>query len=145
MRQPQATIGPFVGRWQFLSNFFPVEVVLDGVTFPSVEHAFQAAKSLSVEERSFIRDARSPGEAKRRARRVSIRDDWELVRDDVMLDLLRKKFAVPELRVLLLATGDRSIVELNDWADTYWGVCGGEGRNRLGELLEQVREELRRT
>ena len=60
-----------------------------------------------------------------------------------MLTGLRKKFADPELRNLLLATGDEELIEGNYWGDTYWGVCNGVGQNKLGKLLMQVREEIK--
>lgn len=136
-------IGPFVDEWYFLSNFFVIDVELDGIKYPSVEHAFQAAKTTNQKARATIRDARTPGQAKRLGRQVSLRSDWDVVRDAVMLDLLRKKFAEPRLTERLIATHDQPLIEINDWGDTYWGVCDGVGRNRLGELLQQVRSELR--
>jgi predicted NAD-dependent protein-ADP-ribosyltransferase YbiA (DUF1768 family) len=60
----------------------------------------------------------------------------------MMLDLLRQKFADPALGCLLVATGQRPLVELNDWGDTFWGQVDGIGENRLGVLLELVRLEL---
>ena len=60
-----------------------------------------------------------------------------------MLSGLRIKFKNPELRSLLLATGNEELVEGNWWRDTYWGVCEGVGQNKLGKLLMQVREEVK--
>ena len=62
---------------------------------------------------------------------------------EVMLKLLRLKFADPALAGRLLATGDTELVEGNHWGDRYWGVSGGIGENHLGKLLMQVRLELR--
>lgn len=44
-----------------------------------------------------------------------------------------------------LSTGDAELVEGNTWNDTWWGVNAttGKGKNMLGRLLMQVREELR--
>ena len=44
-----------------------------------------------------------------------------------MADLLRQKFSHPDLAVLLLATGDEDLVEINTWGDTFWGICDGKG------------------
>jgi predicted NAD-dependent protein-ADP-ribosyltransferase YbiA (DUF1768 family) len=60
-----------------------------------------------------------------------------------MRDLLRQKFAHPELRRLLLATGDAELVEGNTWGDRFWGVCAGRGQNHLGRLLMAIRAEIR--
>ena len=77
-----------------------------------------------------------------------MRDGWNAMREQVMTNLLRQKFALPEFRERLLATGNQELVEKNTWHDMYWGACvcpkhKGEGQNRLGILLMQVREELR--
>ena len=86
----------------------------------------------------------NPSEAKRLGRRMRLRSDWEQVKYDVMLDVVRAKFNQhPDLAQKLLATGDEELVEGNDWGDTYWGVCNGRGKNMLGKILMRVRAELR--
>lgn len=135
----------FRDEWEFLSNFYPATVHLDGVAYPSVEHAFQAAKTLERAERERIRKSSSPAKAKGRGRGVPLRKDWEQVKLAVMEALVREKFtAHPELGARLLATGSRRLVEGNTWGDTFWGVCRGSGKNHLGRILMRVREELRR-
>ncbi len=47
------------------------------------------------------------------------------------------------LKRLLLATGDAELIEGNDWGDTIWGMCDGEGENLLGKILMKVRDKLR--
>lgn len=61
----------------------------------------------------------------------------------VMLNLLRIKFSDPMLRQQLVDTGDAELVEGNAWNDTFWGVSlkTGMGKNWLGRLLMQVRDE----
>lgn len=141
-------IGPFSGEYRFLSNFYP-EPSRSGLTN---EHFFQAEKSFDPEERAFVMRASNPGEAKRRGRQITLRPDWDAVKDSVMLAGLRSKFYSDEnLRRLLIATGNESIAEVNTWGDTYWGVERldhpnvGEmffGKNMLGTLLMQVRSEF---
>lgn len=129
---------------EFLSNFWPVAIRFEGQTYPTVEHAFQAAKTDDEEERARIRGARDPGKAKRLGRAVRLRRDWEKVKLGIMESLLREKFtAHPDLRELLLATGERRLVEGNTWGDAFWGVCRGRGKNHLGKLLMRVRDDLR--
>lgn len=137
-------IDRFSGSYRFLSNFYPAEVRYDGVEYPTVEHAYQAAKCARVEDRAAIRRLRSPLAAKRAGRRAAPRPDWELVKVEVMADLLRQKFADPVLAGQLLATGGEELVEGNDWGDDYWGRVNGRGSNVLGELLMRLRGELRR-
>lgn len=135
-------INDFRGEYRWLSNFHLVEVELDGVRYPSTEHAYQAAKTLDLAQREAIRVLPTCGMAKRAGQRVVLRADWERVKRDVMLNLQRQKYRSPELRKLLLGTGDAELVEGNTWGDTYWGVCRGVGENWLGRLIMQVRGEI---
>ena len=131
-----ARITSFSGPYRSLSNF---------EDHGRVEWRFQASKTLDEEERAWVLSAISAGEAKRRGRKVTLRPDWEEVKEDVMIALLREKFADPDLAETLLATYPAELVEGNRWGDRYWGVCRGVGENRLGVLLMQVRDELRRS
>lgn len=141
-------IDRFDGEYRFLSNFWPATCWLrDGLgDYPSVEHAYQAAKTTDLEWRKRIRSAESPGEAKRLGRQLPLRADWEKIKLDVMFSLVWQKFAcglgnpLPEK---LLATGDAELIEGNWWGDTFWGVCRGKGENHLGKILMEVRRILR--
>lgn len=138
-----AEIASFSGNYRFLSNFYLVDLVYEGVSYRSVEHAYQAAKTFDHLARLRVAAAPTPGEAKKLGRALRLRSDWETAKFDVMLELLRQKFAHEELADLLVATYPMVLVEGNDWGDRIWGVCGGVGENRLGWLLMQVRDELR--
>ena len=144
---PESTpqrIDRFRGAFAFLSNFHRAPFTWCGHTWPTSEAAFQAGKTRDEPMRERIRTAASPAEAKRLGRRVDLRLDWERIKDDVMHSVLKAKFAVPELRDALLATGDAELVEGNSWGDVYWGVCAGRGRNQLGRTLMRVRDDIRR-
>jgi ribA/ribD-fused uncharacterized protein len=132
----------FSGRHRWLSNFYEHPVTFEGVVYPSVEHAYQAAKTANPQDRAPFTSG-TPGQAKRRGRALKLRSDWEGVKVDVMLALLRVKFKHAGLAHLLRGTGDAHLEEGNTWGDTFWGVCNGQGQNTLGRLLMQVRAELR--
>lgn len=133
----------FRGDHRFLSNFYKADVEFEGEIYPTVEHAFQAAKSLDPKTREWIRGAATPGDAKRMGRYCKIQEDWEEVKVDVMLACLRSKFTRhAQLRAELLATCSRELREGNTWGDTEWGMVNGKGNNKLGKALMQVREEL---
>ncbi len=141
---------PFIRDLAFLSNYHHAPLEWEGQQYPTLEHAYQAAKTLDPLERQRIADAPKPGKAKRLGRKLSLRADWERVKLDIMLELLRLKFSSRALAALLLATGDEELAELNHWHDTFWGVCvgchrgcEGVGENHLGRLLMQLRDELR--
>jgi ribA/ribD-fused uncharacterized protein len=133
----------FRDEYAFLSNFYSSEIEHEGIVFPTVEHAFQAAKTMDIERRK-IAATPAPGSAKRLGRRVKLRPDWEQIKVGLMRDLLRNKFSDPDLAARLLATGSAELIEGNNWNDTFWGVCRGRGRNMLGQLLMEVREEIRK-
>lgn len=133
----------FDNEYAFLSNFYESPFEVDGITYPTVEHFFQAMKSKDVEGRKKIAAAPTPGKAKRLGRTIELRKDWEEIKDTVMWSGLRHKFQIPELREKLLATGNEELIEGNWWGDTTWGVCNGKGENRLGKLLMKIREEIR--
>jgi ribA/ribD-fused uncharacterized protein len=139
------SITDFHGEHFFLSNFAASPIVLDGETYPTMEHAFQAAKTHDPAERQLIREAVAPASAKHLGKRVTLRADWEQIKLDLMLSLLRQKFADAELRAQLLATGEAVLIEGNTWNDRSWGavLVKGQwiGKNWLGRLLMQVREE----
>jgi ribA/ribD-fused uncharacterized protein len=132
----------FSGPWRPLSNFWFVPVRLDGLKYRSVEHAYQAAKTPDLFWRRHIQKASTPGGAKNLGSRVPLRPDWDDIRVPTMDRLLRQKFDVPELGRLLLSTGLAELVEGNTWGDTFWGECRGEGQNKLGKLLMQIRKDL---
>ena len=136
-------IALFDGKHAFLSNFYASPVTYECVVYPTVEHAFQAAKALTPTERLPVLMAKTPGIAKRLGRKVALRPGWDAMRIDVMRQLLREKFR-PEcvLAEKLLATGDAELVEGNTWGDHFWGVCRGSGENWLGRLLMDIRTEL---
>lgn len=136
-------IDKFDGEYAFLSNFYPSNIYHDGICYPTVEHAFQAAKTMNLDERMKIANLETPGKAKRAGRQVALRSDWENVKYEIMKELVTIKFINPSLRKLLLETKSYELIEGNDWNDTCWGVCNGIGQNNLGKILMQVREDLK--
>lgn len=142
-------IGVFDGEFAFLSNFHPSSIQdEDGIVYPTVEHYFQAMKTLDKAQRFNIAIQPTPGKAKRLGRQVELRKDWEQVKEQIMYEALRKKFAISELQEKLLATGNEYLEEGTTWHDNEWGVCTClkcqdiVGKNKLGKLLMRVRMEL---
>lgn len=150
----------FCGEFSFLSNFYnfhdlifillpyknPTEEPPEWFFDDSIEYLYQASKTLNKEEMGYLRSFSTPGQIKRAGRRITLRADWEEIKDEVMEYLVREKFKIPKLRDKLLAIpDDMYIVEMNHWNDTYWGVNKRtfEGQNKLGEILMKIRRELR--
>ena len=148
---PKPVINSFAGSFSFLSNFHPCNVEFNGLWFPTVEHAFQAAKSneVNIQFQFTLIPAEQAGRAKRAGRRLVLRPDWEDVKVPIMKLLLTRKFKTDSvLRNQLVSTGEAQLIEGNHWHDNTWGNCMCEkcvhiqGRNLLGKLLMEVRMEL---
>ena len=141
-------IDKFVDDEFFLSNFYINPFKWNGKEYKSVEHAYQASKSDNEAEHDWIRLMDSPGKAKRNGYKVHLRKDWETVKENIMLELLRIKFSNPELKKKLKDTKNYELIEGNYWHDSTWGKCTCqkckdiEGQNKLGKLLMQVRQEI---
>ncbi len=128
----------------FLSNFHPSTITVEGKKYATIEHAYQAYKTLDESSRDLIRKSKSPADAKKLGRGVQMRPDWDEVKVDLMRGFVRKKFESPFLAHELLGTGDAELVYGNTWNDKFWGVCRGTGLNWLGRILMETRDELRR-
>lgn len=128
----------------FFSNFAPYPIEIDGTSWPTNEHYFQAQKFLSPELQEHIRAAKMPHDAARMGRSFSpIREDWEMIKDDIMRSAVKAKFSQHrKLKRLLLATEGHQLVEHTS-NDIYWADGGdGSGKNMLGQLLMELRAEL---
>lgn len=137
----QSTIDKFSGHYRFLSNFADSDVELDGEIYPSIEHAYQAAKTLDTGWREKIRSCKTAGEAKKLGKIVPLHSDWDRV--EVMRGLLKQKFSKGNrMRDLLDGTGDAILIEGNWWGDVFWGQSPvGTGENWLGRMLMEIRDE----
>lgn len=137
-------IKEFKDEYRWLSNFWPVLINVEGITYHHVEGAYMAMKTTNIEERRDIALMINPGMAKRAGKQVTLRPDWDKMKVRVMYNLLKLKFAPgSDLASKLLATENALLIEGNAWNDTFWGVCKGQGQNRLGLLLMRVRNELK--
>lgn len=136
-------IDSFTDEYGFLSNFYPCTIRYNGIRFPSVEHAYQAQKTTLPSEQRMIANLQTPAQAKKAGRKVKCRRDWDEVKIGIMKELLVIKFnSHGNLLAQLFRTGDQQLVEGNWWGDRFWGVCHGKGKNVLGQLLMEVREQL---
>ena len=141
MNKNKEGIYGFFDEYYFLSNFYPCDIVYEDnnnkVVFKSSEAMFQAFK---CPERIKEFENLLPKEAKALGRRVKLRDNWEQSKETFMMYCLRSKFDQhEELKEKLLQTGDLYLAEENTWGDKYWGTVKGEGKNKLGNLLMQLR------
>jgi ribA/ribD-fused uncharacterized protein len=142
-------ITQFTGSCAFLSNFYPCLIEgRGGLTYQSVEHAYQAEKPPFTEEGEHwvnrIQCASTPGKAKKLGQKCPLRDDWTAeTKIATMYGLCLQKFNQDLLKGMLLETEDEQLIEGNYWHDTFWGTCYGVGDNHLGEILMNIRDGLR--
>jgi len=134
----------FKDQYTFLSNFYPTYLEIGGKVFPTVEHAYQAAKTTDRDWQGKIMQAQTPGQAKKIGRQAPMREDWDEIKIELMRGLVYLKFAQnAQLQQQLIKTEDAILEEGNSWGDTFWGIYEGEGENNLGLILMEVRAMLR--
>lgn len=142
-------ITSFTGDYFFLSNFYPCSVAYQGITFPSSEHAYVAAKTDDFELRYEIAKLETPGKAKKFGRELKLKDGWDLQKLAIMRTILENKFDMfrsdHDLSSRLASTKPHILIEGNSWGDKYWGQSPlGVGRNELGKLLMLIRDDISR-
>lgn len=136
-----AAIRGFADDWAFLSNLYPSPVEWRDMLFPSVENAFQAAKT---DDRTAWQTLTtlSPADSASFGRMVALRPQWDDEKLAVMAGLLALKYEIPALRRRLVATGSRPLLNVNWWGDRFWGQVGHDGANHLGRLLMDLRQRI---
>lgn len=144
-----------------LSNFSDLPITVNGLTYPTSEHYFQAQKFPNGSpQQQAIRKASSSGEALQLARQFTQAQGWGSPKkqplssqwqswfnrsQSVMETALRAKLQqYPHIKTALINTRSSCLIE--DTFDTNeriwgWGEDGG-GRNTLGRLWMMLRNEI---
>ena len=140
----------------FMSNFYRAPILIDEKIWPTSEHYYQAMKfskqkvekcnkkdESQVDLVEKVRLSKNPKQATVIGRTFTIRKDWPKVKEGFMEIALKAKFTQhKDLQMKLLKTEKKKLVERTP-KDSYWGDGGdGSGQNRLGYLLEKVRDNL---
>ena len=147
-----------------LSNFHPAPFDLDGKHFMNAEQYFHYCKAHfygNLTTASRIISTSSAAQCLSLGKSIKSNDDtlntrWQKEADLVMMKGCRAKFCQnPHLASFLLGTGNKSLVEANPY-DKYWSaglslddskLCNSQswpGQNKLGSILESVRDALPR-
>lgn len=131
------------------SNLLRRDVLFEGVTYPTAEHAYQAGKPRREAVRAWLLSAPTPALLAMAAHGLywwDIQPNWSRMKFDRMKEVLRAKFTQhADLRKVLLSTGEARLVEsatVDNPVNRLWGEVNGRGKNMLGKLLMEVREEL---
>lgn len=133
----------FTNCYDFLSNFYPIHIVYEGLDFTTSEQAYQWAKVRNP----IILEAKTPGEAKKYGKEFKMVEGWDQKKISVMREILEQKFVKGSFLALKLILVTEEIVEHNYWHDNFWGVCNcktcdNKGENMLGKLLTDIRKTL---
>lgn len=134
----------FRGSNGFLSNSYGHKITYKNRTYKCVEAAFQAQKTNDPNIQAKFTEYDGPTALKEGAKLEPI-EGWSAREVEVMKDILKTKFSNKGLRDKLLSTGYSRIVESGDAGNTFWGYSldRGYGENLLGELLMDLRKEIR--
>lgn len=135
-------IDAFNGNYRFLSNFWYSEILYKGISYPSVEHAYQASKTNSLENKLYIASLKTPVEAKKAGKKLDIICGFDNQKISIMKELCKLKFQDKSLALKLKLTDPAKLIEGNSWGDTFWGVCNGKGENNLGIILMDIRRGI---
>ena len=135
------------GEYGFLSNLFKRPVVFEGREFPCSESAYQFGKPRDEKVAEWLVSAPKPHLCAAAAHSLfvfDVKEDWNKNKVERMRGVLRAKFSQHrDLAEKLLATGDADLIEESNM-DAFWGIGKkGNGRNMLGMLLMEIREELK--
>ena len=141
-------INNFGNEYSFLSNSFLCPVSFEGLDYTNAESLFQSCKFRKVKSRKVFTNM-GPNSAILKGRHVTLRDDWEDVKEKYMYRVVKAKFQQnPDLKQKLLDTKEEELINGNMKHDNFWGKCYCEkctnrfGRNKLGEILMKVRKEF---
>ena len=129
----------FRGLYWFLSNMYPCDVKWKGNIYKSVESVYQMEKCINDEDKEMFRTLNG-FESKKLGRKVTLRNDWNIVKIDIMKRILTSKFENKKLYDKLSSI-EEEIIEDNDWKDKFWGRYKGIGKNILGKLLMEIRDD----
>lgn len=127
-----------------MSNYYKARFFIYGRWWDTVEHAYQAQKCIDETEYDAIHQAKKANDARLLGQKVKMRDNWERIKFNIMMDCVLAKFLQnKDIGEQLISTGDEELIE-DSPVDYYWG-CGsdGTGLNRLGLILMETRRILR--
>lgn len=132
----------FEGHFYLLSNFSAHEVIFDSVTYKTAEHAYQTAKFSDATQRKKIAAAASAFLAREFGQSDEGRtENFDKIK--VMKEIMRAKLQQhADVRTMLLQTGEQQLIK-NHPDDYFWGTgADGAGKNILGKIWMELRNEL---
>lgn len=139
-------ISEFKDEYNWLSNFFPVKIILNNIIYPSVEHAYMSEKSDDLLWKLYCSNSKNKAwQVKRKSKEIIYKTNWDEIKLNVMRLCVEQKFSVEPFKTKLIETKNEYLQEGNMWNDKFWGFClkTNTGENNLGKLIMDFREKLK--
>ncbi len=142
------------GEHGYLCNFYKKQFIADGIKWRTSEHYYQWLKlkflqsiGEPVDDKvlTAIVNAKTASDSKRIGHiKLNNVDQWDEIKVEAMMKVIRAKFTYPRFRTMLIATGDAELIE-SSYYDRFWGDGGSSNRglNMLGKCLMRLRNELK--
>lgn len=131
----------------FLSNMYPCDIYIDGIRYSSAENFYMSMKFGGVNDTISYELRNCPPKMSKiiaNKNKNLIRDDWHDIKVSVMKIAVTAKFTQnTDILLKLFSTEEDYLEERNDWYDTFWGTYKGNGKNMLGKILMEVRDNLK--
>ncbi len=135
----------FRGEHDIFSNFYACGIIVNGLWFPTAEHAYQHRKSIEMNDMEcaeYILNSVTPQDAKHYGNQVTTDDYWHNIKQGVMYEILHEKYKqCPEFAQRLLDSAGQVVIEATN--NEFWAEGkSGKGQNILGHLLMALRDEI---
>lgn len=139
------------------SNFYPSPIEIEGIPFPTVEHAYHYSRAMRHNDShsaTLILRTKNPKNVKKLSYGIETSRDWDRDKIDIMRHLIGEKFRQnPALSGKLIASGSNNLIEAT--LDPFWGAKAAPGSksikngtwtgaNMLGKILVEATDEIRR-
>lgn len=148
----------FASHHAYLSNLYHCNFQINGQNFDSVERAYQYSRAMHLkapEVAKKVLAAKNSRECKKQSKFLESKPEWDLAKRGIMKMIVQEKFSQnSDIKEKLISTGSINLVE--GTFDFFWGagaLLGSKtlkegkwtGRNEMGLILSEVREDLKRT
>ncbi len=135
----------FVGKYEYLSTFHTCQIKYHGYYYNNAYSVYQGQKLLDQSNHVAVAYRKICAfdwkKAMQYRMKLQIRDDWSLVKESILKDIIIHKFRQNSVLAATLKHTQSEILYTTP-DDLFWGIFEGKGLNKLGNILMQVRDEL---
>ena len=137
----------------YFSPYSAHAIEINGIVYPTMEHAYQSSRYTDEKIKDEIRQARSPVKAWETSSKYKHLQISEFKDKDYKLEVMGRLMRMKadqhdEIRKALLDSGDKKIVKhITTYppGDGFWDDGDdGNGLNHIGRMWMEIREELKK-